>query len=69
MRGVRVYTWSPMEMKAFGTAQYEIMKKVKGGGGNLKSAWFSFWPAMIGTYALIKWAEGVYHKEQLSHRD
>jgi hypothetical protein len=73
MKGVtknyRVYTWSGMETKAFGGPYYEIKKKVVGVGTNLLSAWLSFWPAMIGTYALVKWAEDWHHREQLKHRD
>ena len=69
IRGVRVLTFSPMEMKAFGGFYYEAKKKFMWHATNIGSTWTSAIPIFAGTYALIKWAEGVYHHEQLSHRD
>jgi hypothetical protein len=69
VRGIRVITFSGMEYKAFHGFGYEIRKKAMGHFSNLSSAWFSFWPALIGLYALIKTAEKSYEDEQLSHRD
>eukprot|EP00308_Calcidiscus_leptoporus_P007261 CAMPEP_0119402818 /NCGR_PEP_ID=MMETSP1334-20130426/143070_1 /TAXON_ID=127549 /ORGANISM="Calcidiscus leptoporus, Strain RCC1130" /LENGTH=85 /DNA_ID=CAMNT_0007426757 /DNA_START=504 /DNA_END=761 /DNA_ORIENTATION=- len=69
VRGVRVYSFSPFETKAFGGIYYEVKKKVMGVGGNLASAWSSFWPATIGLYVLVKWAEWSFEQEQLKHRD
>ena len=62
-------TFSGMELKAFHGFGYEIRKKAMGHWSNLSSAWFSFWPALIGLYALIKVAEKSYDEEQLTHRD
>ena len=69
MRGVRVYSWSPMESKAFGGFWYEAKKKAMWHFGNVTSAWASLWPPMIGGILLIKWAENRMHNEHLSHRD
>eukprot|EP00312_Isochrysidales_sp_CCMP1244_P003513 CAMPEP_0196688578 /NCGR_PEP_ID=MMETSP1090-20130531/16946_1 /TAXON_ID=37098 /ORGANISM="Isochrysis sp, Strain CCMP1244" /LENGTH=103 /DNA_ID=CAMNT_0042027507 /DNA_START=54 /DNA_END=366 /DNA_ORIENTATION=+ len=73
MKGVvknyRVYSWSGMETKAFGGFWYEIKKKVVGKGTEVASSWYSFWPAMLGSYGLVKWAEGYFANEQLKHRD
>ena len=69
MRGIRVYSWSGFEQRAFGSPYYEIKKKVAGQFSNLSSAWASFWPAVIGVYGLIKWAEHSFDQEQRSHRD
>ncbi|KAL1507901.1 hypothetical protein AB1Y20_007507 [Prymnesium parvum] len=69
MRGVRVYSWSQFESKAFGGFWYETKKKVVGHVSAFTSAWYSLWPPVIGGYALVKWAENKYHEEQLHHRD
>ena len=69
IKGVRVLTFSPMEMKAFGGFYYEIKKKVMWHGTNLTSTWASMIPTFIGTYALIKWAENKYHHTILHQRD
>ena len=69
IRGVRVLTFSPFEMKAFGGFYYEIKKKVMWHGTNWASTWSTMIPCMTGTYFLIKWAEGKYEAEQLHHRD
>ena len=49
IRGVRVTTFSPFEMRAFGDIAYEITKKIKWHGTNLMSTWSSMIPAMVGT--------------------
>jgi hypothetical protein len=69
MRGVRVFTFSGFEMKAFGGWYYESKKKIMWHFTNLTSTWTSMLPIMAGTYGLIKWGEAKYHAEQLSHRD
>ena len=69
IKGVRVLTFSPMEMKAFGGFYYEIKKKVMWHATNIGSTKFTMIPAFLGTYLLVKWAENKYHHEQLSHRD
>ena len=69
MRGVRVYSFSPMEAKAFHGVYYEIKKKVVGVGGNIASAWASFGISVVGLYSLVKWAEWHFDQEQLKHRD
>ena len=63
IKGVRVLTFSPFEMKAFGGFGYELKKKVLWHTGNLASTWFSMLPIMSGTYFLIKWAENKYEQE------
>ena len=47
----------------------QAKKKIVGVGGNLAHHWYSLWPAMIGTYGLIKWAEAHYAAQQFKHRD
>jgi len=42
---------------------------VVGKGTEVASSWYSFWPAMLGSYGLVKWAEGYFANEQLKHRD
>ena len=69
IRGVRVLTFSPFEMKAFGGFYYEIKKKVMWHATNIASTWSSMIPIMGFTYGLVKWAENHYHQEQLKHRD
>ena len=59
IRGVRVTTFSPFEMRAFGDIAYEITKKIKWHGTNLMSTWSS----------LVKWAEETYHHKLLHERD
>ena len=44
MRGVRIYSWSQFENKAFGGFYYEAKKKVVYHFTNLSSAWASLWP-------------------------
>ena len=41
IKGVRVLTFSPMEMKAFGGFYYEMKKKVLWHYGNISSTWSS----------------------------
>ena len=69
MKGVRVITFSGFELKAFHGFGYEIRKKAMGHWSNLSSAWFSFWPALIGLYTTVKVAGKSYEEEQLTHRD
>jgi len=69
LKGVRVLTFSPFEMKAFGGFYYESKKKFMWHFGNISSTWNSMLPVMAGLYVLIKWGEDKYHHEQLSHRD
>ena len=69
LKGIRVLTFSPMEMKAFGGFYYEAKKKAMWLFPNLSSTWSSMLPVMVGLYTLIKWAENRYHHEALSHRD
>lgn len=69
IKGVRVLTFSPFEMKAFGGFGYELKKKVVWHSTNLASTWFSMLPIMSGTYFLIKWAEAKFEADQRSHRD
>ena len=69
LRGVRVTTFSPMEMKAFGGFGYELKKKAVWHTTNIASTWYSMLPIMSGTYFLIKWAEWKYEMAQLHHRD
>ena len=68
IKGVRVLTFSPFEMKAFGGFGYELKKKVVWHSTNLASTWFSMLPIMSGTYFLIKWAEAKFEADQRSHR-
>lgn len=44
MRGVRIYSWSQFENKAFGGFYYEAKKKAVYHFTNLSSAWASLWP-------------------------
>ena len=69
MRGVRIYSWSQFENRAFGGVWYETKKKALYHFGNITSAWATLWPPVIGGYLLVKWAENRYHHELLSHRD
>lgn len=69
LKGVRVLTFSPFEMKAFGGFWYEAKKKVMWHTTNIASTWNTMIPIMSGTYFLIKWAEWKYEQEQLHHRD
>ena len=69
LRGIRVYTWSPFETRAFGGVWYETRKKVLHHFVNISSTWSSMIPAFVGTFMTIKWAENVYHNELQSHRD
>ena len=69
IRGVRVLTFSPFEMKAFGGWYYEIKKKVMWHSTNVSSTWYNMVPTFTFAYFLIKWAEGKYEAEQLHHRD
>lgn len=69
MKGIRVLTFSPFEMKAFGGWYYETKKKLLWHFTNVSSTWNSMIPTFVGLYALIKWAEGKYEEEMLHHRD
>ena len=69
LKGVRVLTFSPFEMRAFGGFYYEAKKKVMWHFTNLSSTWASMLPIFAGSYLVIKWAEDTYHHELLSHRD
>ena len=69
MKGIRVLTFSPFEMKAFGGWGYEIKKKIMWHSTNIGSTWSSMIPIFAGTYALIKWAENKMHHNHLAERD
>ena len=69
LKGIRVLTFSPFEMKAFGGFYYETKKKVMWHFTNIASTWNTMLPTFAGLYFLIKWAEGKYAAELLSHRD
>ena len=69
MKGIRVLTFSPFEMKAFGGFYYEAKKKLLWHYTNISSTWNSMLPIMASLYMLIKWAEGRMEQEHLSHRD
>ena len=69
IKGVRVLTFSPFEMKAFGGFYYEAKKKVLWHFGNLSSTWATMLPIFAGTWATIKWAENKYEEDARSHRD
>ena len=69
LKGIRVLTFSPFEMRAFGGFYYETKKKVMWHFTNISSTWNSMLPIMAGLYCLIKWGESKYEAEQLSHRD
>ena len=69
IKGVRVITFSPFEMRAFGDIAYEIKKKIMWHSTNIGSTWASMIPAFVGTYALVKWAEDSYHHKLLHERD
>ncbi len=51
IRGVRVYSWSPFETKAFGSLFYEVKKKVVHWTTIVGSTWSSMIPTMIATCA------------------
>ena len=69
LKGIRVLTFSPFEMKAFGAVDYEIKKKLMWHWTNISSTWNNMLPIMAGLYVLIKWGEGKYEAELKSHRD
>ena len=69
LKGIRVLTFSPMEMKAFGGFYYEVKKKFLWHYTNISSTYTSMLPIMATLYLTIKWAEGKYASDQLSHRD
>lgn len=69
LKGIRVLTFSGLEMKAFGGFYYEAKKKAMWHFTNISSTWNSMLPVMIGLYCTIKWAEGRFEAEQLTHRD
>jgi len=69
MRGVRVYSWSPMESKAFGSFSYEVTKKVKGLSNNFIFMLPSFGTSVVVLIGTIKWAEWKYESEIYKHRD
>ena len=69
LRGVRVLTFSGFEMKAFGGFYYEIKKKRMWHFTNISSTWNNMLPTAVLLYGTIKWAEGRFEAEQLSHRD
>ena len=61
IKGVRILTFSPFEMKAFGGFYYEMKKKIAWHSTNIASTYSSMIPIFFGTYLLIKWAEDSYH--------
>lgn len=69
LTGFRVYSWSPMETKAFEGFFYEAKKLGTMWGTNILSSYYALWPAMIGAYGLVKWAEAKNHHDHLHHRD
>ena len=69
LTGFRVYSWSPMETKAFEGFFYEAKKLATLWGTNIGSSWYALWPAMIGAYSLVKWAETSNHNDHVHHRD
>ena len=46
MKGIRVYSWSPMEQKAFEGFFYEAKKLATMYGTNIGSTWSSMIPAV-----------------------
>ena len=69
MKGVRVYSWSSLEVKAFEGFAYEAKKLAQFHFDAIKSGWWHFWPIMIGTYGMVKWAEEKNHHDHLHERD
>ena len=69
LTGFRVYSWSPMETKAFEGFFYEAKKLGTMWGTNIFSSYYALWPSMIGAYALVKWAENKNHHDHVHHRD
>jgi len=69
IKGVRVLTFSSMEMRAFGGLYYETKKKLMWHYTNVSSTWSSMLPVMAFVYGTIKWGEWKYAQDQLSHRD
>ena len=69
LRGFRVYSWSPMEQRAFGPFWYETKKKCAYHARNIGSTYLTMLPSFSGMYLLIKWAEGKMASEHLHHRD
>ena len=69
MKGVRVYSWSSLEVKAFEGFAYEAKKLAQFHFDAIKSGWWHFWPIMIGSYGMVKWAEEKNHHDHLHERD
>lgn len=57
LKGIRVLTFSPFEMKAFGGFYYETKKKVMWHFTNITSTSTSLLPIFALLYGTIKWAE------------
>jgi hypothetical protein len=69
MKGIRVLTFSPFEMRAFGGFYYEAKKKAMWHFTNISSTWNTMLPVMFSLFAAIKWGEAKFEAEQRSHRD
>ena len=69
MRGIRVYSWSPMEQKAFEGFFYEAKKLATMYGTNIGSTWSSMIPAFLTAFSLIQYCNWKSHQDRLHHRD
>ena len=69
IKGIRVYSWSPMEQKAFEGFFYEAKKLATMYGTNIGSLWSSGIPAFGVAYALISYCNWSAKNEALHHRD
>jgi hypothetical protein len=69
IKGVRVYSWSPMEQKAFEGFFYEAKKLATMYGTNIGSLWSSGIPAFGLAYAAITYCNWKSKDDALHHRD
>ena len=69
MRGIRVYSWSPMEQKAFEGFFYEAKKLATMYGTNIGSLWSSAMPAFGIAYLAVEYCNWKSHDDAIKHRD
>jgi hypothetical protein len=69
LKGIRVYSWSPMEQKAFEGFFYEARKLATMYGTNIGSLWSSGIPAFGLAYAAITYCNWKSKDDALHHRD
>ena len=69
IKGLRVYSWSPMEQKAFEGFFYEAKKLATMYGTNIGSLWSSGIPAFGLAYAAITYCNWKSKDDALHHRD